>query len=62
MRAVLTFRLPQEREEFDDAVHGSEWRWTIQELDEYLKQCEAAESIRNELYRILEERNLTLYV
>jgi len=70
MRAVLTFRLPQEREEFDNAVHGGDWRYAMQELDEHLKQRGDTDAVavrrqaallREELHRILDERGLALF-
>lgn len=68
MRAILAFRLPQEQEEFDNAVHGSDWRYAMQELDEYLRhdvkhgtRLETSEEIRQVLHRILRERGLALF-
>jgi hypothetical protein len=69
MRAVLVFRLPQEQEEFDNASHGGDWRWAMQELDEYLKRRDDSDEeaarqaaiIRNVLHGILDERGLALF-
>jgi hypothetical protein len=70
MRAILTFRLPQEQEEFDNATNGGERRWAMQELDQFLKGRESAKElavrrqavlVREELYRILNERRLVLF-
>ena len=70
MRAILAFRLPQEQEEFDNATNGGEWRWAMQELDKFLKRREDIDTlairrqavlVREELYRILNERRLVLF-
>lgn len=65
-KAILTYRLPQEQEEFDNAVRGAEWRWALEELDEFLRQDlkhgtgrKTSEEIRDELRRILDERGLS---
>lgn len=68
MRAILTFRLPQEQEEFDDASHGGEWHCVMRELDEFLRQdlkyCagrKMSEDIRTKLHEILDGRGLLLF-
>ena len=32
MKATLIFDLPEEQEQLDDAVHGSEWRSTLEAI------------------------------
>jgi len=71
MRGILTFRLPQEMEEFDDARNGSLWHVVCQEIDNHLRditkyanQPEAramADEIRAELLGMIESRNLALW-
>ena len=73
-RAGLCFRLPQEREEFEAAAHGMDWRIVCQELDEILRQFlkygfpphlttpgDVAESVRAELRSRIEGMGLNLY-
>jgi len=68
MRAILTFRLPQEQEEFDNASHGGDWRYAMQALDECLRQDlkygtgrKTSEEIRDAIRLILDERGLSLF-
>ena len=38
MKAILEFNLPDEKSEYHDAMNGSSYIFTIQELDEYLRR------------------------
>tara|TARA_R110000868_G_scaffold176353_4_gene414034 strand:- start:2769 stop:2990 length:222 start_codon:yes stop_codon:yes gene_type:complete len=37
MKAKLTFELPEEQEEFNDAVNGNAFKAVIWELDQYMR-------------------------
>jgi len=69
--AVLSFTLPEEQEQFEEAAHGGEWKSVLQELAEWLhlqvKHGNASraskmtyEMARVELYRLANESNLEL--
>ena len=71
MTATLTFSLPEEEEEFDRAVQGSDWRMVVEDLDAHLRSRlrhedltdevhAALERARTHLYTLLEERGLQL--
>jgi hypothetical protein len=73
-KAILEFNLPEEQHEHNDAVHGTDWKLVVWDLDQtlrnYLKyggvdQCEdnkyaAFEFLRSELHAILESKGLIL--
>jgi hypothetical protein len=69
--ATLTFSLPEEQEEFDRAVQGSDWRMVVEDLDAHLRSRlrhedlsedvhAALDRARTHLYGLLEERGLSL--
>jgi len=69
--ATLTFTLPEEQEEFDRAVQGSDWRMVVEDLDAHLRSRLRHEDLsedvhadldraRTHLYELLEERGLSL--
>jgi hypothetical protein len=69
--ATLTFTLPEEQEEFDRAVQGSDWRMVVEDLDAHLRSRlrhedlsedvhAALDRARTHLYGLLEERGLSL--
>jgi hypothetical protein len=69
--ATLTFTLPEEQEEFDRAVQGSDWRIIVEDLDAHLRSRlkhedlpdevhAALDRARTHLYGLLEERGLSL--
>jgi hypothetical protein len=69
--ATLTFTLPEEQEEFDRAVKGSDWRMIVEDLDAHLRSrlrhedlsedvAVALDRARQHLYELLEERGLSL--
>lgn len=37
-KAILEFNLPEEREEYEDAINGAKHSLIASELDEYLRQ------------------------
>jgi hypothetical protein len=69
--ATLTFTLPEEQEEFDRAVKGSDWRMVVEDLDAHLRSRlrhedlsedvhAALDRARTHLYEFLEGRQLSL--
>ncbi len=71
MTATLTFSLPEEQEEFDRAVKGSDWRMVVEDLDAHLRSRlrhedlsedvhAALDRARTHLYELLEGRQLSL--
>lgn len=72
MTATLQFNLPEEQEEFDHAVKGTQWRIVVEDMSNWLRaklkyeeltpeQDAAYEEARKHLFTILEERGLQLY-
>lgn len=72
MKAILEFEMPVDAEAHHDAVHGSDWRWAIQELDDYFRnqikhgensadELRTFDRVRDRLTEILEDRGLSLY-
>lgn len=37
MKASLIFKLPEEKEEFDNALNGTNYRGALEEVDNYLR-------------------------
>jgi molecular chaperone GrpE (heat shock protein) len=69
MKAKLTFELPEEQEEFNDAVNGSAFKTVIWELDQYMRSQlkhedlpddvhEKVQEIRDQLHSILNDNNV----
>lgn len=68
--AILTFSLPDESAEFDNAAHAKEWRSVVEELEEYLhdridsrRSKGAREAMRDahaELIAMIRDRGLVL--
>ena len=72
MTATLTFTLPEEQEEFQCAVDGSEWKSAMDDISNWLRsklkyeelapeQDAAYEAARNQLHTIIQERGLSLW-
>jgi hypothetical protein len=70
--ATLTFSLPEEQQEFDYAVKGSDWHIVVEDMSNWLRsklkheeltpeQDAAYEEARKHLFTILEERGLQLW-
>ena len=71
-KATITFNLPDEQQEFMDAVHASDYKAVIQDLDQKLRskirhdesidnQTELAyQSVRDMLNGLLEEYKVSL--
>jgi molecular chaperone GrpE (heat shock protein) len=71
MKAKLTFELPEEQEEFNDAVNGNAFKAVLWELDQYMRSQikhgeltddvhEKVQEIRDELHSILSNYNLAI--
>ena len=70
MEATLKFNLPEETEEFNTAVNASNYKNALWELNQYLRneskwssdenKSEIAQIVRDELYRLMSENNVTL--
>jgi hypothetical protein len=69
MKAKLIFNLPEEQEEFNDAVNGSAFKTVIWELDQYMRSQlkhedlpddvhEKVQEIRDQLHSILNDNNV----
>lgn len=74
MKAILKFDLPEDTVEFHSAVNGGDALAVLAELDNYLRSkvkhadddtpavvLAAIESIRQELSRLLEEYDVSIY-
>jgi hypothetical protein len=72
MTATLQFSLPEEQQEFDYAVKGSDWHIVVEDMSNWLRsklkyeeltpeQDAAYEEARKHLFAILEERGLHLW-
>lgn len=72
-KGKLTFKLPEERSEFEHAYNGPKWRAMVQQLDNRLRdelkyndvlsieRREAYEHARQLIQRGLDENNLQLW-
>lgn len=69
MKAVLKFKLPEQREQFEASYNGSKYKSAIWDYDQWLRSemkygeldkkiYEAYDTCRKELRKILEEDNL----
>ena len=72
MKATLEFDLPADSEEHQDALKGSDWKWALSELADYLRnqikhadnsaeEYRTFERVRDRLTEILDGRGLDLY-
>jgi hypothetical protein len=71
MKAKLTFNLPDEESEFQDAINGNAYKAVIWEIDQYLrselKHAELPEDvydkvqlIRDELHEIIQDNSISM--
>ena len=73
MKAILEFNLPEDQEEFQDAINGTKFRIMLWEFDQYIRsQTKYAPDsmsedtyntyieIRNKLHEFLREDNLSI--
>lgn len=72
MKATLEFDLPEENHEHQDALRGSEWKWALTEVADYLRnqikhadnsaeEYRTFERVQERLFGILDDRGLNLY-
>jgi len=72
MKAILEFNLPEEAELHHNAVHGSEWRWAMDDLARHLRserkhadhsaeEYKMLDQIYDKLFEVLQDRGLKLY-
>jgi len=72
MKATLEFKLPEDDEALTDARKGSDWRWAVDDLFNYLRseikhadhtaeEYNILEVVREKMSSILEERDLRLW-
>jgi hypothetical protein len=66
-RAILSFRLPQESAELENALHGADWRSVCQELHRWLRDLEKANKrpspmkVLEMLHQTIADAGLDLY-
>ena len=69
MKAKLTFNLPEEQEDFNDAVNGTAFKSVVWELDQYMRSQlkhgdladdvhDKVQEIRDQLHSILNDNNV----
>jgi molecular chaperone GrpE (heat shock protein) len=69
MKAQLTFNLPEEQEEFNDAINGNAFKAVIWELDQWMRSQlkhedlpdnvhDKVQEIRDQLHSILNDNNV----
>lgn len=72
MKATLEFDLPADSKEHQDALQGSDWKWALSELADYLRnqikhadnsaeEYRTFERVQEQLFEILDGRGLDLY-
>jgi len=71
MKATLEFNLPEEKQNFNLAIKGSDWWYVCWQMDQYLRkrvkydeslseeQREVYEDMRGELWRMMNESNVS---
>ncbi len=72
-KAILEFNLPEEQLEFEQAVNASKYSSVLWDLDQYLRGqvkypaektheefIDAMAKVRDELWKLLDEHNITL--
>jgi len=72
MKAILEFNLPEENEEFESASNGWKYKSLLCEFDNFLRNkikyedlkdedYEIYNNVREQLWNLLNEENLTLF-
>ncbi len=71
MKATLTFNLPEEKQDFNLAIKGSDWWYVCWQMDQYLRKKikydetlsedvhTAYEDMRGVLWRMMNESNVS---
>lgn len=73
MKATLEYDLPDEQDEFQNAINGANWRNIVWKVDHFLRsntkhapdsvadeELKAYYKVKDELYRLLNDNNLVL--
>ena len=56
MKATLEFNLPDDQEDFQDAVNGLKWRVMVWNFDQHLRsQLKYNDNLSEEQYKVYEE-------
>ena len=56
MKATLEFNLPDDQEDFQDAVNGQKWRLMVWDFDQKLRsQLKYNDKLSSEQYKVYEE-------
>jgi len=72
VKAILEFTLPEDTQEHQDALKGTDWKWAVDDLLNYLRnqikhadnsaeEYRTFERVRDRLAEILDERELRLH-
>jgi FKBP-type peptidyl-prolyl cis-trans isomerase (trigger factor) len=72
MKATLEFNLPEDDEDLADARKGSQWKWAMDDLSNYLRsqikhadhtaeEYRIFERVYDRLYEILDDRDLRIH-
>lgn len=56
MKATIEFNLPDDQEDFQDAVNGLKWRLMVSDFDQHLRsQLKYNDKLSSEQYKVHEE-------
>lgn len=62
MKAILEFNLPDDQDDFQDAVNGQKWRLMVWNFDQHLRsQIKYNDKLSEEQYKVYEEIRDMLY-
>ena len=62
MKATIEFNLPDDQEDFQDAVNGQKWRLMVWDFDQKLRsQLKYNDKLSSEQYKVYEEIRDLLY-
>jgi hypothetical protein len=62
MKATIEFNLPDDQEDFQDAVNGQKWRLMVWDFDQHLRsQLKYNDKLSEEQYKVYEEIRDMLY-
>ena len=68
-KVILEFNTPEENSELQDALHGIKYKYVLTDLDEELRKLYkyedqkdiSIEKVRQMIYELLNDRDLSLY-
>ena len=56
MKATIEFNLPDDQDDFQDAVNGQKWRLMVWDFDQHLRsQLKYNDKLSSEQYKVYEE-------